>query len=297
MGTTGFGGPAAHIAMMHDEVGERRKWMDENTFLDLLGATNLIPRPNSTEMAIHIGYMRAGWRGLIVAWISFILPAMLSVMFLTFLYSNFQESPNAESILYGIKPVVIAIILLALIKLGQKAAKSGTRIFRWNPIFDSRLIFYTNPLILLVAGGLITMLIENRNKLVGFRTSSILFPMTPGLVFTTATFIGYILNGWQGAVIATVAIFLPSFIFVLIINPWIPHIRASSWFSGILDGVNAVALGLMAGVMIELAIYSLTDILTIVPFIIALIMLFRFKINTAWLIVGGGLIGIALTLL
>jgi chromate transporter len=116
--------------------------------------------------------------------------------------------------------------------------------------------------------------------------------ITPGPVFTTATFVGFILGGWQGAIIATIAIFLPSFIFVLIINPWLPRLRASPWFSKFLDGVIAVSLGLMASVTIELAIFSLTDILTVVLFIVAVILLFRFKINTTWLILGGALIGV-----
>ncbi|MGD9093000.1 MAG: chromate transporter [Anaerolineales bacterium] len=128
LGVTAYGGPAAHISMMHDEVVERKKWMDEGKFLDLIGATNLIPGPNSTEMAIHIGYIRAGWRGMLVAGICFILPAMLSVMLLAYLYLQFQETPSAEAVFSCIKPVVIAIILMALIKLGQKAAKGTTTI-------------------------------------------------------------------------------------------------------------------------------------------------------------------------
>jgi chromate transporter len=361
LGLTAFGGPAAHISMMHDEVVERRKWMDDQKFLDLIGATNLIPGPNSTEMAIHIGYLRAGWRGLIVAGVSFILPAMISVMFLTYLYTRFQETPSADAIFYVVKPIVIAIILMALIKLGQKAAKNLTTIFIGVASLILFYFFEINPLLLLAAGGLLTMLVENINKFNELHGSIAYIPIlntivpiintvpyshlqlflsflkigailygsgyvllaflqaefvenlgwltdkqlidavaigqiTPGPVFTTATFVGFILSGWQGAVIATVAIFFPSFLFVLMINPWVPRLRASPWFSGFLDGVNAVALGLMAGVTIELAVFSFTNVYTIILFIIAAILILHFKINTVWLILGGILIGIVLSL-
>jgi chromate transporter len=361
LGFTAYGGPAAHISMMYDEVVERKKWLEEGKFLDLIGATNLIPGPNSTEMAIHIGYMRAGWRGMIIAGTSFILPAMLSVILLAFIYVQYQETPGADAIFYGVKPVVVAIILMALIKLGRKAAKSLLTILVGFTSLGLFYFFNINPLLLLVAGGIITMVVENIHKIKNTWKTSLFLPLlplhspllqavpfsylqlflsffkigailygsgyvllaflqaefvenlswltdqqlidavaigqiTPGPVFTTATFVGFILGGWQGAVIATVAIFLPSFIFVLVINPWVPRLRASEWFSGLLDGVNAVALGLMAGVTIELAILSLTDLFAVFFFIVAVILLFRFKFNTTWLILGGALIGLSSSL-
>jgi len=356
LGITAFGGPAAHIGMMHDEVVKRRQWLDEQEFLDLLGATNLIPGPNSTEMAIHISYKRAGWRGLILGGISFILPAMLIVLGLAWLYVQYGSYPQAEWLLYGIKPVVIAIVLQALLGLGKKAIKdwvtgifvAGVMILYWLGL---------NEIVLLFGGGLVLFLIKrikniNSTQLAGvilpggilsvipqaisavqlpvlfftfLKIGSILYgsgyvllaflrsdfvvhlgwltdqqlidaiaigQVTPGPVFTTATFIGYLLAGVPGALLATLGIFLPSFIFVALSSPLVPKLRNSKTFGVLLDGVNAVSLGLMAAVLVQLGRSSLIDPLTIIIGIISAILLIRFRVNSTWLILGGGILGL-----
>ncbi len=354
LGFTAFGGPAAHIAMMHDEVVMRRQWLTDEQFLDLLGATNLIPGPNSTEMAIHIGYLRAGWRGLIVAGLCFIMPAALMVLGLAWLYVQFGTTPQANWLLYGIKPVVIAIILQALWALGSKALKNSGLILIGILAFTLYFVGI-NEILLLFAGGLIFMVISNIRRP---RTlpAGILFPLsslafaqtmvpfnptilfltflkigavlygsgyvllaflradlvlrlgwltdqqlldavaigqvTPGPLFTTATFIGYLLGGPSGALLATLGIFLPSFIFVAISNPLIPKIRNSPWTASLLDGVNASALGLMAAVTIQLGISSLIDLYTLLIAIVALVLLFRYKVNSTWLIATGAVAGL-----
>lgn len=353
LGFTAFGGPAAHIAIMHDEVVKRRKWLTDEEFLDLLGATNLIPGPNSTEMAIHIGYLRAGWPGLLAGGFCFVAPAILIVLILSWLYVRFGTAPQAGWLLYGIKPVVIAIIAQALWTLGSKALKNRTLAIIGITVFALYFLKF-NEIFLLFAGGLIFMLLTNYKRI---RTPNplILFPLsglaltqaiipftlpvlfltflkigsvlygsgyvllaflradfvlrlgwltdqqlidavaigqiTPGPLFTAATFIGYILGGTSGALLATLGIFLPSFIFVAISNPLIPRIRNSTWLSSLLDGVNASSLGLMASVTVQLAAASLTDLLTAIIVITSLILLLRYKINTTWLIAGGAIAG------
>ncbi|MCB9419178.1 MAG: chromate efflux transporter [Ardenticatenaceae bacterium] len=355
LGFTAFGGPAAHIAMMHDEVVKRRKWLNDEEFLDLLGATNLIPGPNSTEMAIHLSFMRAGWPGLIVGGVCFVGPAMLIVLLLAAAYARWGTLPQTEWLLYGIKPVVIAIIALALWNLGKKAVKGwGTAV---TTILILVLYFYTsiNEIVLLLAGGLLVTAVVNFRRrldsvglaiplgglttaaqlaasfnlttlfLVFLKIGSVLYgsgyvllaflradlverlgwltdqqlidaiaigQVTPGPVFTTATFIGYILGGTPGALLATLGIFLPSFIFVAISNPLIPRLRQSAWVGGLLDGVNVASLALMTAVTWQLGRASLTDPLTIVVAIVSFVLLFRYKINTTWLIVGGAIIGL-----
>lgn len=360
LGITAFGGPAAHIAMMHDETVKRRKWISEQEFLDLVGATNLIPGPNSTEMAIHLGYLRAGWMGLVVGGLSFILPAMLIVLMLAGLYVKVGSTPQAEWLLYGVKPVVIAVIIQALWNLGQKAVKSPL-LASVGVVVLALYFFGINEIFLLFAGGLIIMVITNFKHLgkktlgvcllppsAGWATiaSSLLLStsfslpilfliflkigavlygsgyvllaflradlvvrlgwltdqqlidavaigqVTPGPVFTTATFIGYLLGATSGAFLATLGIFLPSFIFVAISNPLIPRIRSSIWASGLLDGVNVASLGLMAAVTWQLARSSLIDILTASIALVSLVLLIRFKVNSTWLILGGAIIGL-----
>jgi chromate transporter len=355
LGLTAFGGPAAHIAIMHDEVVKRRKWLDDQRFLDLLGATNLIPGPNSTEMVIHLGFLRAGWPGLVVAGACFILPAMISVMILAWFYVQYGTTAQAEWLLYGVKPVVIAIVAQALWNLGQKAIKN------WVTGLTAAIVFVVyllgvNELLLLFVGGLAVMLFENRRRLpiIGsmglfvpfvsmsfpsltissfnlttlfltfLKIGSVLYgsgyvllaflhtdfverlgwltdqqlidavaigQLTPGPVFTTATFIGFILGGTPAAILATIGIFLPAFIFVAISNPIIPRLRQSPWAGGLLEGVNAASLGLMAGVTWTLGQASLIDPLTVGLAVVSAVLLFRFKINTTWLIAGGALIG------
>jgi chromate transporter len=359
LGFTAFGGPAAHIAIMHDEVVKRRKWLSDEEFLDLLGATNLIPGPNSTEMAIHIGYVRAGWRGLILAGVCFIAPAALIVLALAWLYVRFGKTPQAGWPLYGIKPVVIAIIIQALWTLGSKALKASGLIVIGMIVF-ALYFLGVNEIVLLFAGGLVVMLLSNfwRTRelnpvsvgllgslvlaqsslpfslpilfLTFLKIGSVLYgsgyvllaflradfvlrlgwltdqqlldavaigQVTPGPLFTAATFIGYLLGGASGALLATLGIFLPSFIFVAISNPLIPKIRNSTWTSSLLDGVNASAMGLMAAVTVQLGISSLTDIYTLLIAIVSVILLFRYKINSTWLIAGGALAGFFISIL
>lgn len=355
LGTTAFGGPAAHVAILHDEVVRRRKWLDEQRFLDLLGATQLIPGPNSTEMAIHIGYLRAGWPGLILAGVSFILPAMLMVMGLAWAYLRFGSTPQAGWLLYGVKPVVIAIILQALWELGNKAVKRG-----WMAAVGAAVaVLYLlgiNEILLLFAGGAVVMLLLNRERqtagplagwaapLLGIglpglaaipfnlpllfftflKIGAILYgsgyvllaflrsdfvvrygwlsdqqlldaiaigQVTPGPVFTTATYIGYLLGGPGAAVLATLGIFLPSFIFVALSSPLIPRLRSSAWAGALLDGINVSSLGLMAAVTVRLASASLVDLPAVLFGALALGALLRFRLNSTWLILAGALFG------
>lgn len=360
LGLTAFGGPAAHISIMHDEVVTRRKWLTDQQFLDLLGATNLIPGPNSTEMAIHLGYLRAGWWGLIAGGLGFIVPATLIVMALAWAYTEFGTLPQAGWLLYGIKPVVIAIIIQALWNLGGKAIKNIPTALVMAVIMGLYFLGI-NELVLLFGGGLVMMLVSNLRRLRAPTAGAMLLPLggtiitavasittaipfslplmfltflkigsvlygsgyvllaflradfvaqygwltdaqlmdaiaigqvTPGPLFTTATFIGYQLSGVPGALLATLGIFLPSFIFVAISHPFIPRLRSSPWFGALLDGVNAAALGLMAAVTWQIGRASLVDPLTILIALTALILLLRFRVNSTWLIAGGALAGL-----
>lgn len=359
LGTIAFGGPAAHVAMMDDEVVKRRRWMSRENLLDLIGVTNLLPGPNSTELAIHIGYERAGWRGLFVAGSSFILPAMVLVWILAAFYARYQTVPQVEWLLYGIKPVIIAVVLQALWKLAKKAAKNGPTVVAG--IVAVGLYFSgLNEILLLLLSGLAVMLVENwRSR--GTRTGALLLPfsgmlaqvgtttaavsvgwagvflfflkigcvlygsgyvllaflqrdlveqnqwltsqqlldaiaigqLTPGPVFTTATFVGYLLAGHAGAIAGTIGIFLPAFLLVGLVNPWVPKLRQSPWARGFLDGVNAASLGLMAGVTYTLGQAALIDWVTVVLAGLSAIAVFRYKVNSAWLVLAGGAIGLA----
>ena len=360
LGVTSFGGPAAHIAIMHSEVVQHRKWVSEQEFLDLLGAANLIPGPTSTELAIYLGFRRVGWMGLLLAGVCFILPAMLIVLGLAWAYVRFGSTPLAGRIFYGILPVVIAIVAQALWNLGRKAVKN------WLTGLLGLLVLAlyflgVNFLVLLLAAGLAAMLGQNLSRLkrlpvvgfwlplagVGLLAGSVRFSLpvlflnflkvgatlygsgyvllaylradfvhglgwltdrqlidaiaigqvTPGPVFTTATFIGYLLGGVPGALVATAGIFLPSFVFVAIAGLLVERIRKSAWAAGFLDGVNAASLGLMAGVTFQLATTAVIDPLTILIVLACLFLLLRFKINSTWLIAGGALIGLIHTLL
>ncbi|MFZ5878470.1 MAG: chromate transporter [Chloroflexota bacterium] len=369
LGFTAFGGPAAHIGMFRDEFVRRRKWLTDEAFLDLLGATNLIPGPNSTEMAIHIGYLRAGWAGLIVGGLAFTLPAMLIVLVFAWLYVEYGSTPQASWLLYGVKPVMIAIILQALWELGRKAIKGKLTL----AIGIACVVLYflgVNEVLLLFAGGSALMLIQNWTRLrkaklsillpLRFDTASLLnaaLPtltaapvtfslstlfltflkigailygsgyvlvaflradfverlgwlteqqlidaiaigqITPGPLFTSATFIGYLLGGVPAALVATLGIFLPSYIFVAISNPIIPKLRQSPWMGSLLDGVIVASLGLMAAVTFQLGLASLIDLTALVIFGLSAILLIRYKVNTTWLILGGALIGFITSLL
>jgi chromate transporter len=359
LGFTSFGGPAAHIAMLHDEVVTRRQWITEEYFLDLLGATYLIPGPNSTEMFIHIGRVRAGWRGLIVSGVCFILPAAAIVLVLAWAYVRFGGTPAAEWLLYGIKPVIIAIVLQALWNLGRTAIK-GPLLMLIAVAVVGLYLLGANELVLLFGGGLVAMLVRNLRRLrarkaaplaallpllrlpisawlqtgagtpvslqllflIFLKIGSVLYgsgyvllaflrgdlvvrlgwltdrqlldavavgQFTPGPVFTTATFIGYILGGLPGAVLATVGIFLPSFIFVAAVNPLLPRLRQSPWLGALLDGVNVAALGLMAAVTWDLARAAIVDWVTLAVAGLAALLLLRYKVNSAWLVLAGGI--------
>lgn len=356
LGTISFGGPAAHIAIMHDEAVKKRKWLNDQQFLDLLGATNLIPGPNSTEMAIHIGFLRAGWRGLILGGVCFILPAMIIVLLLAQVYVRYGALPQARWLLYGMKPIVIAIMVQALWNLGRKAVK-GPLTAAAALIVLVLFFFGVNAIVLLFAGGLAVMLAMNFRRLPKQTHQLSLFPLggfgllsltavpfnlpllfliflkigavlygsgyvllaflradfvvrlgwltdqqlldavaigqiTPGPLFTTATFIGFLLGGTNGAFLATLGIFLPSFIFVAISNPLIPRIRSSPWAGALLDGVNVASLSLMAAVTWQLGWSSLTDPFAVLIAAVSFVLLIRFNINSTWLIIAGAPIGL-----
>lgn len=369
LGAIAFGGPAAHIALMDDEVVRKRGWLTREQFLDLIGAVNLIPGPNSTEMAIHIGFVRARWRGLIVAGTCFILPATLIVLSLAWAYVRFGSLPEADWLLYGVKPVIIAIVVQALWTLGTKAVKGPlTGAVGAGVVVLSFLGL--NEVLLLFAGGTLVMILANLRRSWGrgigaavltapilpgvppvslaaaaaptspaslvtltaffLKVGSILFgsgyvllaflradlverwgwltdrqlldaiavgQFTPGPVFTTATFIGYVVAGMPGALLATLGIFFPSFVFVALSNPLIPRLRRSPWAAGFLDGVNVASLGLMATVTWQLGRAALVDSVTVVLGLLASLLVFRFRLNSAWLVLGGGLVGLAVKML
>lgn len=362
LGLTAFGGPAAHIGMMEDEVVTRRQWLSRQHFLDLVGATSLIPGPNSTEMTMHIGYERAGWRGLAVAGSLFILPAAVLTGILAWLYVQYGALPAVAPLLVGIKPAVIGIIATAVYRLGRKAVKNwqlaviglgvltaaflgvdevvallvggvlGAVLLRavassaallFLPLWNARLgdlawqveggtavslwslgafflkigaILYGSGYVLVayLEGGLVDQL--------GWLSQSQLLDaiaigqFTPGPVLTTATFVGYVIGGVPGAVVATVGIFLPSFLFVLLLNPLIPKMRQSVWLSAFLDAVNVAAIGLMLAVLINLGRQTFTSWQGIVIALLALLASLRFKLNSAWIVLGGAVLGYLLSL-
>ena len=365
LGLTAFGGPAAHIAMLRDEVVTRRGWMSPQYFLDLLGVTNLLPGPNSTEMFLATGYSVQGLRGLLTSGMLFILPAFTLVLSFAWLYVRYGTTPAGEWFLYGIKPVIIAVVLQALWNLARTAVKN---VFL-GIVAAAVLALYlvgAPTLALLVAGSMLVMLVENWRRLRQPPSTTALVPwlptlqqlafqaqaavpytpwllfwqflvigatiygsgyvllaylnsslvatygwltqqqlldaiavgqFTPGPVFTTATFIGYIIGGFPGAVLATAGIFLPAFVFVAIVNPFVPRLRGSPWVRGLLDGANVAAVGLMAGVEVTLARAALVDPITVVIGVTAFVLLVRYRVNSAWLVAGGALIGIAVGLL
>jgi chromate transporter len=376
LGSTAFGGPAAHIALMREEVVTRRKWLSEGEFLDLLGATNLIPGPNSTEMAIHIGYLRAGFLGLVIAGVCFIFPAALIVSLLAWGYVEFGSLPEITGILYAVKPVIIAVVAQAIWMLSRSALKSPflmtlaagsfasalfgldelallfgagilTGLVRWGtlarsgegPKMTSLLLMILTALALFLVPAALSSHFPGGAERVPFAPStlflfflkigSVLYgsgyvllaflqgslvdnwhwltevqlldaaavgQVTPGPVFTTATFIGYILGGPASAILATVAIFLPSFIFVALSGPLIPRIRRSALAGAFLDGVNASSLALMAAVTVQLGRSAMIDPLTILLAVSSTVLLLRFKVNSAWLIVGAAMVGFAVPL-
>ncbi len=249
LGAVAFGGPAAHIAMMEDEVVKRRRWLSRETLLDLLGITNLIPGPNSTELAIHLGYERGGWRGLFIAGSCFILPAMTLVWLLASIYVRYETVPQVEGLLYGIKPVIVVIVIQALWKLGRKVIKNlPTAIAGIIVVIAFGL--GVNEIILLLLAELVIMLWQNRRHLNIGGMGLWLLPLARASNRDH-------LAGNLGAIAATFGIFLPAFILVGVTNPWIPKLRRSSWAGGFLDGVNAASLGLMAVVSYTLPWHKL----------------------------------------
>ncbi len=359
LGLTAFGGPAAHIAMMEQEVVRRRAWLSREEFLDLLGAANLIPGPSSTELAIFIGYRRAGWTGLVLGGACFILPAALIVGGCAWAYVRFGALPQVASLLYGVKPVVIAIVLQALLGLGRSAVKSWILgAITFGAVGAS--FAGVDALVVLVAGGMLAMMakaIPERGGLramavpalstlgsaatpaaaavasasllglfmVFLKVGAVLFgsgyvllaflradlvnhrhwltesqlldavalgQVTPGPVFTTATFIGYILHGGTGALVATLGIFLPSFVLVAVSGPLVPRLRRSRRAGAFLDGVTVASLALMATVTWHLGRSALTDLLTVVIAGSSALLLLKFRLNSAWLVLAGALVGV-----
>lgn len=341
LGTLAFGGPAAHIAMMDEEIIKKRKWITRDKFMDLIGATNLIPGPNSTELAIHLGFERGGPLGLLIGGTAFILPAMAIVLLFAYIYVEFGDIPQVGSILYGMKPVIMVVILQALYRLGKSVIKN--KLYFIIGIFTIGIyILGLGEIPLLFLAGLIMMIIQNKDKikkkffsisplpliiifLTFLKIGSVLYgsgyvllafleaefvdklgiltnqqlidsiavgQFTPGPVFTTVTFIGYLLRGFPGAILATIGVFIPSFLLVWILNPIVARLRKSSWMSGILDGVNIGALSLMAVVSLKLGLSSLSDPLTIGIFILSLFALIKLKMNSPLVIISGGVIGL-----
>ncbi len=355
LGTTAFGGPAAHIAMMQDEVVKRRRWLSEERFLDLVGATNLIPGPNSTELAIHIGFERRRWAGLLVAGTCFIVPAMLMTSAIGWAYVTYGSLPAVGWVLYGVKPVILAIVVQAIWALIPKAARDGWLSFL-GVAGAILVLVQVNELLVLFGTGFLAMLgTKPKGKpkvsqlmplapatvgvgvgvaatpvtlpsifFVFLKTGSVLFgsgyvllaflradlverlgwlteaqlldaitvgQITPGPVFTTATFVGWVLAGPGGALIATLGIFLPAFVFVALSGPLIPKLRQSTWASGFLDGVNVASLALMVVVTAQLGRAALIDAWTGGLCVVSAILLVRFKPNSTWLVLGGAAAG------
>lgn len=356
LGVIGFGGPAAHVALMREELVRRRRWVSEQQFLDLIGASNLIPGPNSTEMAIHLGYVRAGWPGLIVGGVCFIAPAMVIVMALAALYVAYGTRPEAIALLYGVKPVIIAVVVQALWALARTAVKTVTLAVGGAVILALALAGVNEIALLFVGGFALAAVALRRTRasataagvaiLLGpavalaapasmslgtlfavfLKIGAVLFgsgyvllaflradfverlgwltdqqlldaisigQVTPGPVLTTATFIGYVLGGWPAALLATLAIFLPAFVFVALSGPIIPRLRRWRWTAALLDGVNVAALALMAAVTWQLARAAVVDWLTLLLAVVAAVLLMRFRLNSVWLVAGAAAIGLA----
>lgn len=357
LGATAFGGPAVYIAMMQREAVRHRHWLDDQRFLDLVGAVNLIPGPNATEMAIYLGLIRAGWTGLVAAGLLFILPGMLATLVLSWVYVEYGALPEVGWVLYGVKPVVIAIVIQALWSLGGKAVKGVLTAVVGVAIVPLYLLGY-NEIALLFAGAAVVLLVHGGRHLWRHGAPTVLAMMpvplsvfsavatpfsqttlflaflkigavlygsgyvllaffnsefvvrlgwltaqqvldaiavgqvTPGPVFTSATFAGYLMGGWQSALLATLGIFLPSFLFVGLLSRILPLLQRSPWARAFLDGVNVASLGLMVGVTLQLGRAGVVDVFSLVLAIVSLFLVFGTKVNSAWLILGGGVLGV-----
>lgn len=356
LGCIAFGGPAAHIAMMEEEVVQKRKWMTEQHFLDLIGATNLIPGPNSTELTMHCGQERAGWKGLLVAGISFIFPAALVTALFAHLYLSYGTLPDVAPFIFGIKPAVLAIIASAAHKLSKKAITSnfyavvGVLVFLLSlkGINEFTLLFATAILgillsfrsaksvpsvtivpyflgttgishmpplqlflsflkigsILYGSGYVLFAFLDTELVQTGWLTRQVLLDavavgqLTPGPILTTATFIGWQLHGFYGALLATLGIFLPSFVFVLLLNPILPKIRASAKISRVLDLVNVAAVALIFSVCAQMGTEILIDWKPLSIAILSFIAVFFYKkLSSIYIIIGGSILGYLLHLI
>jgi chromate transporter len=360
LGLTAFGGPAAHIAMMEDEVVRRRRWVSSERFLDLMSAASLLPGPSSSELAIFIGYERAGALGLLVAGACFICPAAVMTTAIAWAYVRWGSLPHAGSVLYGIKPVVIAIVLQAIWGLAPKALKRSRWLVGLGALASIAALVDVDALVVLVGAGLVSaarlapcvrrqggntkrwlalgpvasapmaasagsvglgalfmaflkvgaVVFGSGYVLLAFLRADIVERLhwltesqlidavavgqvTPGPVFTTATFLGYVLAGIPGAIVSTIAIFLPGFVFVAAARPMVARVRRSGVASAFLDGVNVASLALMAVVTLRLARFALVDPATIGLAAVSALLLLRFRVNSTWLIAGGALAGLA----
>jgi chromate transporter len=357
LGSISFGGPAAHTAMMENEVVRKKKWMDHGHFLDLVGATNLIPGPNSTEMTMHCGFERAGFKGLIVAGLSFMIPAVAITMAFAWVYQEFGHLPDVEAFIYGIKPAVIAIIVSAMIPLAKKAFKSTELIILGVATLAACLLGLSEIIALFACGGagILLYLAKNSRKSAGsffpvillqavtatsavplvkifwifLKVGAILYgsgyvlfafldaelvsrelittqqlmdaiavgQLTPGPILSAATFIGWQMAGFPGALLATAGIFLPSFLFVAILNPLIPKLRKSGFLSAFLDAVNVASVAVILAVAVEMGKATLTDWRTIVIAVGSILALLVFKkVNSAVVVIGGAVAGFILNL-
>ncbi len=368
LGLFAFGGPAAHISMMEQEIIEKRKWMSKEHFLDLIGATNLIPGPNSTEMTMHCGHERGGRLGLFVAGLSFIIPAVLTTGILAWLYVEYGSLPNVEPFVHGIKPAVLAVIASAILKLGKKAVKNTQLAFLGIIVILLSIFTDINEVFILLGAGIIGAILffslsknnsENHGSfpllafflnsktvatlgvtatatsslkifLIFLKVGAVLYgsgyvlfayldgelvasgmltrkelldaiavgQFTPGPVLSTSTFIGYQLNGFWGAIAATTGIFLPSFLFVMILNPIIPRLRRSKFLSFFLDAVNVAALGVMVAVLILMTKESVVDWRSFAIAALCVILTFsKIRLNAMWIILIGAVLGYVLSLL
>jgi chromate transporter len=360
LGIIGFGGPAVHIAMMKEEVVVKKKWMTEQYFLDLVGATNLIPGPNSTEMAIHIGQERAGWKGLLVAGLCFIFPAVLITGFFAWMYKKYGQLPEIQPFIYGIKPAIIAIILFAIFPLAKNSLKTIELYIIGALVLVLSLLQFNELYLLFGAGffglfvfGIKNKLFQNTNVnflpiaifpfsmasntsvsngslfLIFLKVGAILYgsgyvlfafldcelvttgilsrhqlidaiaigQFTPGPVFSSVTFIGYQINDWTGALLATIGIFLPSFLFVALLNPLVKVMRSSTLFAVFLDAVNVASVAIILAVCVDMGMTIITDWRTICIGLMSITIAFWFKnINSSLIVIGGSVLGYLLTL-
>ncbi len=355
LGCIGFGGPAVHIAMMEEEVVRKRKWLTPDHFLDLVGATNLIPGPNSTEMTMHCGHERAGWQGLVVAGACFIIPAVIITGVIAWAYEKYGSLPEVQPFLYGIKPAIIAVVTALMISLGKKALKSTTvgiigvlaatatllglheiyvlfgagllgilihigrrpaaRVMAWPPLllvaghavevshWKLFFIFLKIGALLYGSGYVLFAFLDAELFAKGLLSRQVLVDaiavgqFTPGPVFSAATFVGWQVGGFTGALAATVGIFLPSFLFVAFLNPLIPRLRKSKIMSAFLDTVNIASVAIILAVVAAMAKESIGDWRTIVIAILGFVVTFLFRqLNTAFVVLGGALTGYLLSL-